>query len=958
MPSQATILITILVVIFAFASILSQYYPEISSSLQSLRGQIFPELESVATTTTTTTTPSTSTNLVGVLYHVSHPSTQQIGFANAVNPLITYLNTSVKSNVNGSYYSDDPLLIKIHAYWLSKAHIDFQVLDNTDNKIPGLNQNYTNPGTPTKNSMVIYDYYSNMTDVHPKLAIMSNMRLQGRGSGGSSLSEVKQNIAIRLQFIKDNFLSGNRLNQNILLNGKPLVIFYFDVTNFTDIPLNNSFDPYSLLPQDNSVTIRVLGNRVKINETRNWALWSSQNPNDPSDMYEIFDPYNTSVLEEMTVMPAYAIRTSPKAETDSVWVERNNGSTYTIQWNKVLQLKPKVVFIYGWNEYAEEQTPERSTEIEPTVEYYDQYLQLTEKFAAQLKGLSSEKVKLIPDFINNTTTTTTTTTVPITTTTTHITTSTTTTTNPPQVNNPSAIMYSSINVNYLKETSSFWAENGFKGFILTYIFCDVNNDVYNPTGCMGSKRFLLNSSGSFDPVSLQDATNLVSELNSKGMTENFLWVSGYSISVGEKISLWNDSAWTSITNNFAHAADYGKKAGLKGIVIDTETFFGGWYNHSYAGHTDSEINAKVFQRAQGIANAIYQNWPDAVVIIEGDGAYISIYGGEPYKSWYKPWIYFWDGFASMNASQGLHYALESTFTPPTSITYDELFYRLNFSLYNQTQYKQFWLAKGTIVPGSQPLGTYANYSNKTQHFSPSTFDSQISKLISQPLVKKYVWINGVGSAWWQVQNPNYAKPFWIWNSSSNSPAVYQFAPTDPQILQFFSIMKNHFGGFYIQPTTTTTTTTSTTTTTTHTTTSSTSSTTSSTTTTTTTSTTSTSTTSTSTTTTTTMPPTDFSSTSFENRTISGGYNISLSYSKTYPENINIYFIVTNSSGYVSNYTTRIASLPSGKIYSEILCSNLPAGRYSVSWIAFLSSDTSLTNPIAWSKSNEIKQITC
>jgi len=117
-------------------------------------------------------------------------------------------------------------------------------------------------------------------------------------------------------------------------------------------------------------------------------------------------------------------------------------------------------------------------------------------------------------------------------------------------------------------------------------------------------------------------------------------------------------------------------------------------------------------------------------------------------------------------------------------------------------------------------------------------------------------------------------------------------------------------------------------------------------------------TSTTTTTTSTTPPAQFSSTSFTNSSISGGYNISLSYSKTYTDNVTVIFIFTNSSGSVSYYTTRIASLPSGRIYSEILCSILPSGRYSVSWIAFLSSDTSLVNPIAWSKSKEIKLINC
>jgi len=118
------------------------------------------------------------------------------------------------------------------------------------------------------------------------------------------------------------------------------------------------------------------------------------------------------------------------------------------------------------------------------------------------------------------------------------------------------------------------------------------------------------------------------------------------------------------------------------------------------------------------------------------------------------------------------------------------------------------------------------------------------------------------------------------------------------------------------------------------------------------------TTTTSSTTITTVPPEEFSANLFENKTISGGYNISIDYTKTFTSDINIYFIVFNNTGGVSNYTYKTANLQSGKIHSEILCINLNPGTYRVAWIAFLSSDTNLTNPIAWSKSNEIKLIRC
>jgi len=103
---------------------------------------------------------------------------------------------------------------------------------------------------------------------------------------------------------------------------------------------------------------------------------------------------------------------------------------------------------------------------------------------------------------------------------------------------------------------------------------------------------------------------------------------------------------------------------------------------------------------------------------------------------------------------------------------------------------------------------------------------------------------------------------------------------------------------------------------------------------------------------------NFSSTSFKNQTISGGQNVSLNYLNTYSENVSVVFLLINSSGIVSSYSKKLTTLPSGTIYSELLCSNFPAGKYYIAWVAYLESDKELTNPIAWSIVNQRIEIIC
>jgi hypothetical protein len=56
-------------------------------------------------------------------------------------------------------------------------------------------------------------------------------------------------------------------------------------------------------------------------------------------------------------------------------VDRADGKTYAALWESALEEKPDWMLVYSWNEWGE------GTEVEPSVELKDRYLQITEKYA-------------------------------------------------------------------------------------------------------------------------------------------------------------------------------------------------------------------------------------------------------------------------------------------------------------------------------------------------------------------------------------------------------------------------------------------------------------------------------------------------------------------------------------------------------------------------------------------------
>jgi hypothetical protein len=78
----------------------------------------------------------------------------------------------------------------------------------------------------------------------------------------------------------------------------------------------------------------------------------------------------------ITVIPGYD---DTKIRHPGLKMDRQNGQVYRLLWQAMLDSKPDWVLITSWNEWHE------GSEIEPSLEYGDAYLQLTGQLASRLR---------------------------------------------------------------------------------------------------------------------------------------------------------------------------------------------------------------------------------------------------------------------------------------------------------------------------------------------------------------------------------------------------------------------------------------------------------------------------------------------------------------------------------------------------------------------------------------------
>ncbi len=117
--------------------------------------------------------------------------------------------------------------------------------------------------------------------------------------------------------------------------------------------------------------------------------------NDQTDyIRSIYDRINESALinngiSTATIIPGYD---DTVIRDPGIQVSREDGELYEQQWDNVFAVNPDWVLITSWNEWHE------GTEIEPSIEYGDKYLNLTETNANAFKSLPDRTDTIERDF--------------------------------------------------------------------------------------------------------------------------------------------------------------------------------------------------------------------------------------------------------------------------------------------------------------------------------------------------------------------------------------------------------------------------------------------------------------------------------------------------------------------------------------------------------------------------------
>lgn len=256
------------------------------------------------------------------------------------------------------------------------------------------------------------------------------------------------------------------------------------------------------------------------------------------------------------------------------------------------------------------------------------------------------------------------------------------------------ILFSPINVEYLKDTAKDWADRGFSGFMIGGIFRSFDTDVWGQDGDTATK-------GKDDKL-FQTLLACNEECAKYGITENFMKVGFFGILP----DYMDEDTWKDIGENFRQAAIFARDTKCRGMAIDTEytylQYSLDWKGYDYERYSKADLKKKAYQRGIEIVRAILSEFPQAVIVIL------------PETDLFRPesdlWRWMFKGMvkemAVFDAAGGLHFFTEFTYHITSPFLLKLLFGITSFKITSllEPEAKQYWKTRCTIGPGSWPLG--------------------------------------------------------------------------------------------------------------------------------------------------------------------------------------------------------------------------------------------------------------
>jgi hypothetical protein len=339
------------------------------------------------------------------------------------------------------------------------------------------------------------------------------------------------------------------------------------------------------------------------------------------------------------------------------------------------------------------------------------------------------------------------------------------------VSKPKVLLFSAIDGEYLADSLEHWGNDvGVNGFMMANVadWWSTKNEIFKNL-------------------------DLLKKINAQGqqynIDSNFIKIAlGHS-----QLPLWtDDKAWAGVLDNVKNIAELIKQSGTKGIALDTEPYEASLFDTKAVRFKSTNrdiLKAKVYQRGKEIMQALTGVFPDIEVIILPEG---SFYWFNPDQgsvaSAYELWIDFFNGMASVKNKKGIVVAGERTFHVTDRNSLNKVYNMINNTMIEHVEDPVFWKERCSIALGMWPLGK--EYDNKAAHYSPLVFKEQFSQAVT--LSPKYVWIYGHGASWFQLKREEAEKYTkggrLIWGKE------YQILPTDPNINEYYSILRNYKNG--------------------------------------------------------------------------------------------------------------------------------------------------------------------
>ncbi len=364
----------------------------------------------------------------------------------------------------------------------------------------------------------------------------------------------------------------------------------------------------------------------------------------------------------------------------------------------------------------------------------------------------------------------------------------------PAKDRPRTLVFSPINVNYLRETAPLWAERGMGGFLFDQIMNDWTSDVWAVDGDVKTR-------GEDDKL-LQETLACNRACAAVGINANFVKAAFYS----EWPDPFDDAAWKQIAENFRQGARFAKMSESKGVAIDTE-YIAQQYQPTWEGYAKNPqplpaLKSKVAERWHTILAGMLQEFPEMELLTLPEGVH---YYGELYSDLFRGMV---GAMADAKAPGGIHVMTEGTYhnTDVGGLQSYAQSVREEIDEVLSPSQLAYWKTRGTVVLGAWPLGYYrdmgivdgkpvysgrketfgdelvGSYADKSAWYAPEVFATQMAGL--NTFSPKYNWIYAHGTVFFQWSEADKAK----YLSGAHQATSNATLPTDPNLEKYFEVL--------------------------------------------------------------------------------------------------------------------------------------------------------------------------